>query len=53
MKIDDRIITNNNCDYPNKVGTVVDMSETGVCLVIKLDDGLKILTMDYAVDLIN
>jgi hypothetical protein len=46
-----RVVTNNKCDYPNKVGTITSMSETGVAIVVKLDDNFSILTMSYAVDL--
>lgn len=53
MKIGDRVITNYKCDYPNEEGIVIDASKTGVCGVIQLDSGMKLLTMDYAVQQLN
>jgi hypothetical protein len=58
FKIGDRVMTNNNCDYPNKSGSIIDISKesiglAGMALLIALDDGGRIITMEYAVDKIK
>lgn len=50
MELGEKIITNSKCDYPNKKGIVIKCSENGVCGVIQLENGMKLLTMDYSVD---
>jgi hypothetical protein len=48
--IGDRVLTNYNCDFPNKFGNITQVIGNGVAVVVKLDDGMNILTMSYAVD---
>ena len=50
MKVGDRVKTNEKCDFKDKVGTVVEVLKDGTCLIVKLDCGITLATMFYAVN---
>lgn len=51
--VGDRVKFNDKSDFKNSEGVITRRSEDGYCFVVKLDMGLSVMTMAYAIDKIS